>query len=258
MSGIDVERSESGVVTIWLDNPRRLNALSDAMILGLCEAMPHLAQDATCRVIVLRGRGGVFCAGRDLGDLKALQSAGPESAARMYHAMRQMNEAIYFSPHPVVSVIERYAFGIATMLASWSDIALADEGAQFGYPEVQHGITPYGAVPTMLNTMTQKAMLDLLLTGRRIGAAEAVHLGIITRAVAADRLDAERDLVFGDLFRGSAVAIRRSKQFVRECEALSYREALAAATDKHIAGIGTPEMREGVAAFLDKRKADWS
>ena len=100
----------------------------------------------------------------------------------------------------MVSVIEKYAFGIATMLASWSDIALADEGAQFGYPEVQHGITPYGAVPTMLNTMSQKAMLDLLLTGRRIGAAEAVRLSIITRAVAADRLEAERDQVCGDLF----------------------------------------------------------
>ena len=257
MSGIDVERSESGVVTVWLDNPGRLNALSDGMILGLCEAMPRLADDANCRVIVLRGRGGVFCAGRDLADLKALQAAGPESAARMYHAMREMNEAIYFSPHPVVSVIEKYALGIATMLASWSDIALADEGAQFGYPEVHHGITPYGAVPTMLNTMSQKAMLDLLLTGRRIGAAEAVRLGIITRAVAADRLDAERDQVCRDLFRGSAAAIRRSKRFVRECEALSYRQGLAAATDKHILGIGLPEMREGVAAFLDKRKADW-
>lgn len=258
MSGIDVERSDSGVVTVWLDNPGRLNALSDAMILGLCETMPRLAEDARCRVIVLRGRGGVFCAGRDLNDLRALQSAGPESAARMYHAMREMNEAIYFSPHPVVSVIEKYAFGIATMLASWTDIALADEGAQFGYPEVRHGITPYGAVPTMLNTMSQKAMLDLLFTGRRIGAAEAVRLGIITRAVAADRLDAERDQVCGDLFQGNAAAIRRSKRFVRECETLSYREGLAAATDKHILGVAMPEMREGVAAFLDKREADWS
>ena len=100
MSGIDVERSESGVTTLWLDNPRRLNALSDAMILGLCDAMSRLADDANCRVIVLRGRGGVFSAGRDLTDVKALQSAGTESAARIYRAMRQMNEAIYFSPHP--------------------------------------------------------------------------------------------------------------------------------------------------------------
>lgn len=258
MSRIEVERSEGGVATVWLDNPGRLNALSDAMILGLCEAMPRLAEDADCRAIVLRGRGGVFCAGRDLVDLKALQAAGLEAAARMYQAMQQMNEAIYFSPHPVVCVIEKYALGIATMLASWSDIALADEGAQFGYPEVRHGITPYGAVPTMLNTMSQKAMLDLLFTARRIGAAEAVRLGIITRAVAADRLGAELDEVLGHLFRGSAAAIRRSKRFVRECETLSYRQGIAAATDKHILGLGVPEMLGGVASFLDRRKAEGS
>ena len=77
-------------------------------------------------------------------------------------------------------------------------------------------------------------------------------------AVAADRLDAERDQVCSDLFRGSAGAIVRSKQFVRECETLSYRQGLAAATDKHILGIGLPEMREGVAAFVNRRKPDRS
>ena len=149
MSGIDVERSESGVITLWLDNPRRLNALSDAMILGLCDAMSRLADDANCRVIVLRGRGGVFSAGRDLTDVKALQSAGTESAAEDLPRDAADERGDLLLAAPVVSVIEKYAFGIATMLASWSDIALADEGAQFGYPEVQHGITPYGAVPTM-------------------------------------------------------------------------------------------------------------
>src|SRR4030095_17101284 len=109
--------------------------------------------------------------------------------------MRAINEAIYFSPLPVISVVERYALGIATMLVSWSDIALAEEGAMLGYPEVHHGITPYGAVPTMLNTMNQKAMLDLLLTGRKISAAEALRLGILTRVVDDDQLAGERDQV---------------------------------------------------------------
>ena len=172
--------------------------------------------------------------------------------------MQKMNEAIYYSPHPVISVVEKYAFGIATMLVSWSDIALAENGAMFGYPEVHHGITPYGAVPTMLNTMSQKAMMDLLLTGRKISADEAVRLGIVTRAVPADRLTAELDSVLEDIFRGSAAAIRKSKQFVRECETLTYRQGMAAATDKAILGIGMPEMREGITAFLDKRKAKWS
>jgi enoyl-CoA hydratase/carnithine racemase len=258
VSEIQVERSDQGVATVWLNNPRHLNALSDAMIIGLCEELPRLADDGACRAIVLRGRGGVFCAGRELRDVKALQGGKRDAVARMYGYMQKMNEVIYYSPHPVISVIEKYALGIATMLVSWSDIALAEDGAMFGYPEVHHGITPYGAIPTMLNCMNQKAMLDLLLTGRKIGAAEAVRLGILTRAVPADRLAGELDDVLDHIFRGSPVAIRRSKQFVRQCETLTYQQGIAAATEQAVPGISTPEMRKGIDAFLDKQKAKWS
>lgn len=258
MDGIDVERSDQGVATIWLSNPGHLNALSNAMVIGLCAELPRLAEDNSCRAIVLRGRGGVFCAGRDLGDLKALQAAHADAVKTMYGHMQKMNELIYYSPHPVISVIEKYAFGIATMLAIWTDIALAEEGAMLGFPEVHHGISPYGAVPTLLNTMNQKAMMELLLTGRRINAEEAMRLGILTRVVPAAQLTAELERVLEHLFRGSAAAIRNSKQFVRQCEALTYRQGMDAATAKHIAGIGMPETRQGIAAFLDKRKANWS
>jgi enoyl-CoA hydratase/carnithine racemase len=258
MSGIELERNDQGVATIWLSNPKHLNALSNAMIIGLCEEFPRLAGDNSCRAIVLRGRGGVFCAGRELEDLRALQTADVDAIKTMYGYMQKMNEVIYCSPHPVIGVIEKYAFGIATMLASWTDIALAEEGAMLGYPEVHHGITPYGAVPTMLNMMNQKAVMDLLLTGRKIKADEAMRLGILTRVVPADQLIAELANVLEHISRGSAAAIRKSKQFVRQCETLTYQEGIAAATEKHILGIGMPETLQGIAAFLDKRKASWS
>jgi enoyl-CoA hydratase/carnithine racemase len=254
VSRIEVARGDRGIATLWLDNPGRLNALSNRMVIGLGEELPRLAADETCRAIVLRGRGGVFCAGRDLTDLKALQASDGAAIKAMYGHMQKMNEVIYYSPQPVISVIERYAFGIATMIATWTDIALAEENAQLGYPEVHHGITPYGAVPTMLNSMNQKAMMDLLLTGRRIKAEEAVRLGIITRAVPADRLDAELDEVLEHLSRGSAAAIRKSKQFVRDCENLTYQEGINAATEKHIFGLASPETKQGLAAFATRRK----
>lgn len=254
-SAIQTERDERGVVTLWLNNPGHLNALSNRMVIGLCETMAGLAEDRTCRAIVLRGRSGVFCAGRDLNDLKALQSAAPDKVAEIYRQMQRMNELIYHSPHPTISVVERYALGIATMIVTWTDIALAEEGAVLGYPEARHGITPYGAVPTMLNAMSQKAMLDLLLTGRRIDAAEAVRLGILTRAVPAGSLDAALDAVLAELLRGSASAIARTKQFIRRCETLSYQQGIEAATDKSVAGIGAPEMRQGLARFVESRGA---
>lgn len=250
------ERDERGIVTLWLNNPGRLNALNDAMVIGICEEMAQLAEDDSCRAIVLRGRGGVFCAGRDLGDLKALQSAGPAAITEMYNYMRRLNEVIYYSPHPTISLVEKYALGIATMIVSWTDVAIAEESALLGYPEVHHGITPYGAVPTMLNVMNQKAMMDLLLTGRKIDAVEAVRLGVVSRAVPAGTLAEQLESVLADLFRGNTAAIRRSKQFVRRCETLTYQQGIEAATDRHIHGIGASEMHEGLSAFLKKKGTD--
>jgi methylglutaconyl-CoA hydratase len=258
VSEIHVECDERGVATVWLANPGHLNALTDGMIIGLCEEFAKLAGDTACRAIVMRGRGGVFCAGRELRDVKALQAAGSDAIAAMYGHMEKMNEAIYDSPHPVIAVVEKYALGIASMLVAWSDIALAENGALLGYPEVHHGITPYGAIPTMLNTMSQKAMLDLLLTGRKVTASEAVRLGLLTRSVPDDQLLAELDRVLADIFQGSAEAIRRSKQFTRRCETLTYRQGIVAATERAIEGIGSPEMRSGIAAFVDKHKPKWT
>jgi enoyl-CoA hydratase/carnithine racemase len=251
-SSIETERDERGVVTLWLNNPGHLNALSNRMVIGLCETMSRSAEDATCRAIVLRGRAGVFCAGRELNDLKALQSAPPDQVAEMYGYMQRMNEVIYHAPQPTISVVERYALGIATMIVTWTDIALAEEGAVLGYPEVHHGITPYGAVPTMLNAMSQKALLDLLLTGRRIDAVEAVRLGILTRAVPAGSLSEHLEAILADLLRGSAEAITKTKRFVRRCETLTYQQGIEAATDKAILGVGAPEMRQGVSTFLGR------
>jgi enoyl-CoA hydratase/carnithine racemase len=258
VSKLEIERGERGIVTVWLNNPKHLNALSNEMVIGLCDGIPRLAGDESCRAIVLRGRDGVFCAGRELGDVRALQSADLDAIRRMYEYMQRMNEVIYYCPCPVISVVEKYAFGIATMIVSWTDIAIADEDAQLGYPEVHHGITPYGAVPTMLNTMNQKAVMDLLLTGRKIRADEAIRLGILSRVVSADQLEDALEETTANVLRGSAAAIRQSKQFVRDCEAMSYRQGIAAATDKAILGVGRPEMRQGIEAFLHKRRADWS
>lgn len=253
MSALEAEIGDDGVATVWFNNPGHLNALSNEMVIGLCREFPRLGADGACTAIVLRGRGAVFCAGRELSDLKKLQSADPTAVAEMYGYMQKMNEVIYFCPKPVIGIIERYALGIGVMLATWTDIALTEEGTVFGYPEVHHGITPYGAVPTMLNTMNQKGMLDLLMTGRRIDAYEAQRLGIVSRVVAKGALEQELARTLEDLGRGSAAAVMKSKQFVRECETLTYRQGIEAATEKAIVGLGMPETKAGVSRFFDRK-----
>jgi enoyl-CoA hydratase/carnithine racemase len=255
MGEIEVEGDRRGVATVWLDNPGRLNALSNRMIDNICEAMEQFSADAELRAIVLRGRGGAFCAGRDLNDLAALQEAKPVEIDRMYDALETMNRAIRHCPHPTISVVERYALGIATMMVTWTDITIVEEDARLGYPEVRHGITPFGAVPTMLNAMPWKAVMDLLLTGRTIDGREALTLGIASRAVPAGKLDDALEAVLSDILAGSPAALAASKHFVRECETLSYSQGISTATAHAKRTTGGAEARARIGSFLNRDRA---
>jgi enoyl-CoA hydratase/carnithine racemase len=255
---IELERDDRGIVTIWLNDPKRYNALGDEMVRGLIANMNKLAGDNSVRAIVLRGRNGVFCAGRNLSDLQKLQSSGFDNIKTMYDDMQRINEVIYYSPHPTVAVVEKYALGIATMIASWADITIGESGTLMGFPEVQHGITPYGAAPSALNVMSPKKAADLLITGRKITAVEAVEYGLITRAVPASELAKEYDKVIADIMLGNPAAIRKTKQFMRDCEHYTFQQGMSVSTDKAIAGIGMPELSKGLDAFLNKKPKNWS
>ncbi|TCR62483.1 enoyl-CoA hydratase/isomerase family protein [Bosea sp. BK604] len=254
MSGIDVERSAAGIVTLWLNNPGRLNALSNRMVAGLVAEMTALAADASCRAVVLRGRQGAFCAGRDLNDLAALQSAPPEEIERMYDLMEGMNRAIYFCPKPVVSVVERFALGIGTMIVGWTDIAIAEETAKLGFPEVRHGIVPYGAAPSLLKLMRSRDVADLLLSGRTFLAPEAMRLGLVNRVVPAGRLEEELGETLTGILAGKPGALEETKRFIRHSEELGYEDGIALATKNAKAKTGNAELKDGLGAYTERGK----
>src|SRR5262245_20275154 len=120
MSGkIDLERVDNGVATLWINNPAHRNALNNSLIEALTGYYRVLASDPACRVIVVRGRDGIFCAGRELRDLRALQDADNATIVATYEKLRALNEAVWFCPKPTVAVIEKYAFGAGATLSSW-------------------------------------------------------------------------------------------------------------------------------------------
>ncbi|MFA7665076.1 MAG: enoyl-CoA hydratase/isomerase family protein [Burkholderiaceae bacterium] len=258
MSGnIDIDRDSKGIGTVWIDNPAHRNALNNDLIERLIEAFGTLSADAGCRAIVLRGRGGIFCAGRELRDLIALNQSSLDAVEATYQRLRRLNEAIYYSPKPTICVIEKYAFGAGATIVSWCDLAIAEAGAMMSYPEVHHGITPAPAVMAMLRGLTRKATMDLLLTGRRIAMPEAHQLGLITRMVPGAELERELADVLQAIRRGSPAAIRRTKEFIWQCEDASHRSGMASAVDSISAGILSPEARDGIGAFLEKRPPTW-
>lgn len=259
MSGtIDVERRSDGVHVIRIDNPEHRNAMNNALIEQLIAALRAAGEEPACRAVFLRGRGGIFCAGRELRDLRALAQAPLDEITAAYERLRRLNEALYFCPKPTVAVVEKYAFGLGATMLSWCDIAIAAAGAQIAYPEVHHGITPSPAVMAMLRGLGRKATMDLLLTGRRVGTDEALRIGLVSRVVAPEALEQTLAETATALLRGSPSALQRTKAFVWHSEDAGHRAGMASAVDSISAGLASPEAREGIGAFLDKRQPGWA
>lgn len=258
MSGtITIERDGRGVGTLWIDNPDHRNAMNNGLIDALIAGYEQLGRDDTCRIVMLRGRGGLFCAGRELRDLRELNQSPLDRIEAAYERLRRLNEVIYFCPKPTLCVIERYAFGLGATLVSWCDMAIAESGALLSYPEVHHGITPAPAVMALLRGVGRKATMDLLMTGRRVAMDEALALGLINRSVATEQLEAVLEETLTALLRGSPDAMARTKAFIWHSEDAGHRAGMASAVASISIGLCSAETRDGIGAFLDKREPSW-
>lgn len=253
---IDVEQLDEGVHAVWIDNPSQKNALNNALIVQLTEAFTRLSHDPACRVAVLRGRNGIYCAGRNLRDVLALQSSEPAVSAQRYEELRRLNEAIHYCRKPTIAVIETYAFGAGITVASWCDIVLAADDAKIAYPELGHGIPPSPAIPALLHSVSRKVAMELILTGRRIDAAEAERIGLITRCVDKTDLEAELRELLSGILRGSQATIERTKEFVWLAEDASHRSAMASAVDSISLGVLSPDTKRRIEGFFARSKSN--
>ena len=127
----------------------------------------------------------------------------------------------------------------------------------FAYPEVHHGFPPSPALMALFLAVGRKKAMELVLTGRRIDAREADRIGLITKAVTAGILDAELQQLLAGLLRSGPDAIRRTKEFVWHSDEAGHRAAMTSAVDSISLGLASPQAREGIAAFFDKRKPNW-
>jgi enoyl-CoA hydratase/carnithine racemase len=258
MSGtIDLERRDDGVATLWINNLAHRNALNNTLIDALTSHYRALAADESCRVIVVRGRDGIFCAGRELRDLRALQDASNATIVATYEKLKGLNEAVWFCPKPTVALIEKYAFGAGATLQSWCDISLAVDDALLAYPEVHHGFPPSPALMALFLAVGRKKAIELVLTGRRIDAVEADRIGLVTRAVPASALETELEALLAGLLRSGPDALKRTKEFVWHSDESGHRAAMSSAVDSISLGLASPQAREGIAAFFDKRRPEW-
>jgi enoyl-CoA hydratase/carnithine racemase len=244
----------TGRVTI--DRPERRNALSYQVMAELGEALAAAKGDDGVRVVVLTGAGeAAFCAGADLSGIGS--NVGPAAVHEARGQVAGLFETLWALGKPTIARVRGYCLAGGFGLALACDFVIAADDATFGTPEIDIGLWPYMISIPLLRSMPPKKVLDLMLTGRRVGAAEGERMGFVNRVVAPDDLDGAVDQLAATLAAKSPVVVR----WGRDCfyrildmageEALPYLHAMLTVTTL------TEDAQEGLAAFAEKRKPSW-
>jgi methylglutaconyl-CoA hydratase len=246
------------IATITLNRPQLRNAFNETAIADLTMAFDEVSQDADVRAIVLAANGPAFCAGADLHWMK--QMAGYSYDENEADALRlaDMLRTIYFSPKPTVAKVQGDCYAGGMGLVAACDIVIVSEGVNFCLSEVKLGLIPATISPYVIKAMGDQAARRYFLTAERFDAAEARRLGLAHEVVPADALDATVATITSALVNNSPNAVREAKKLVRDIAGLPIDDPLLADTAGRIAAIrASNEGKEGVAAFLEKRKPSW-
>ena len=258
MTALRISRRSTGVAQITMSRPAVFNAFDEAMIGELDAAFARLSDDAEVRVIVLAGDGKHFSAGADLQWMQRASAAPYEwnlADARRFAAMLARIEAC---PKPTVARIQGAALGGGVGLACACDIAIAADNASFSVSEARFGILPAVIGPYVTNAVGKRQAKRLALTTTRIAAPEALAIGLVQQVCALDQLDAAVDAVLAELLVGGPNAQREIKQFFAQLEVGPISAEVRELSAQTISRVrGSDEAREGFAAFLGKRPADW-
>ena len=254
---LEIQR-EAGVATIWMNRPDVHNAFNAQLIADLTTACIELDADDAVRAVVLAGRGKSFSAGADLNWMKA---AGEASEAENFaDAMKLagMLRTLAEMRKPTIARVHGAALGGGMGLASACDICIAGDKAVFATSEVKFGIIPSAISPYVIRAIGERQAYRYFQTAERINATRAATLGLAHEAVATEELDAKVSEVVEALLQGGPKSQAAAKDLIRAVANRPVSDAVVEDTARRIASLReTPEAKEGLAAFLDKRPAAW-
>jgi methylglutaconyl-CoA hydratase len=257
MSSILLSR-DGAALRITLNRPDVRNAFDEEVIDALSACMASAADDPTVRVVVLSGTGKAFCAGADLAWMaKAVAYSHVENMADA-EDFALMLERIDTLPKPVIGRVHGAALGGGVGLAAVCDIVVSADDATFGLTEVKLGILPAVISPYVLRKIGMSAARELFLTGDRFGAQRARELGLVHEVVPESELDAAIDRRIAGLLTSSPSAVAATKALIRDVAGESPKDLIGLTTSRIAAQRVSREGQEGMRAFLQKRKPDWS
>lgn len=254
---IEIQRSP-GVATLWLNRPETHNAFNAEMIAELIASLRDLGADDAVRAVVLAGRGRSFCAGADLAWMKATGEADFETNLADARELAAVLRTLAELPKPTLARVHGPALGGGMGLAAACDICIASTDAVFATTEARLGLIPSVISPYVLRAIGARQALRYFQTAERFSAAEAQRLGLAHETVETGRLDARIAEILQALLQCGPQALAASKELVRDIAGRPVDDALVEGTARRIATTRAgDEAREGLAAFLEKRRSAW-
>ncbi len=247
-----------GVATLTINRPARRNAITEGMWRQIASIAESLEEDPQVRVVIIRGAGReAFASGQDISEYP--QFAEPETAARHSELVEAAWESVEALSKPTIAMVFGWAMGGAGSLAISCDLRFAAENARFGVPSAKLGIVmPYFTVKRLIHLIGPASTKELLMTGSACDAKEALRLGLVNRVLPLEELEPFTYEVASRIAENAPISVRNAKRMVSFCFEPESPELLETARAMRIQGFTSRDFREGMKAFLEKRKPHFS
>lgn len=262
MNSIETESSTQGVMTLWLNNPEKSNAITKEMIHEIISALETIKNDESTRALILRGRGENFCAGADINEMRASGQrdfndnlADSVLLARLFHQLQQLNI-------PVIAVIQGLFIGGGAGFVCCADIAIGIDNPsnppRCFFSEVKLGLVPAVISPYVIDAIGLRQTRRYFLSAEVIDTETALNLGLLHQLCPADQIDMQLQLLCAQLLNNSPIAMNACKHLLRDSKYFTNHLAQESACCELIARLRASDQgREGLSAFLEKRNPIW-
>ena len=250
-----VFEKEDGILWARLNRPEALNAINEEVVEGLEKLVAKVREEKDIRVVVIIGTGKAFCAGADI---KMFLRSDTFAAREIIERLGKALEAFEDLDVPIIAAINGFALGGGCEMAMACDIVIASEKASFGQPEINIGIIPgAGGTQRLARLIGWKKAMELCLTGDRISAGEAERLGLVNRVVKDEELENEVRNLAKKIAEKSPYAVMLVKQAVNRGFKMGLKDGIAYERDLFALSFSSEDAREGMTAFVEKRKAEF-
>lgn len=243
--------------TIFLNRPEKRNALNHQMVRELTEAFTQAREDKDIRTVILRAKGDHFCSGADVNYMRELRKFDLDKNIEDSVSLGRLFLLIYRYPKPVIAVVHGAAIAGGCGLATCCDFIYASENAIFGYPEVRIGFVAAMVSALLIRQVGERLARMLLLSGDKISAETALNLGLINQVCSPQSIDPAVDHLLERLAKNSPLAMAKTKEILADSAMGCFQDELERLAVVNAQFRETSEFKEGIAAFLDKRKPTW-